>query len=636
MIQDYFVARVREVHAERKSRLLAIKNRHQAEQYQEYLRDVIKKIFYPLPVKTPLNPEITGILERPGYRIEKLIFESRPGCFVTGNLYLPEKIKQPAPAVLAPCGHSQIGKAEPLYQEFCQRLAKAGLVVLIYDPFNQGERDQYFKLPSKETVRQSCTWAHNMMGKQLELVGEWFGTWRLWDGIRALDYLLSRPEVDKTRIGITGNSGGGTLTTWLWASDNRFTMAAPSCFITTFLANLENELPADCEQYPPGALGYGLEQADFLLAQTPKPILLLGQKYDYFDCRGLREAYADLKRFYRFFGAAEKVQLFVGTHIHGYYPENQQAMTAFFCKHAGLKTPSTDVQVRCEEPKTLWATGTGQVVPTGARPIYELIAEIGRQMARKRKRISNQKLIQDLEGLLHIPARKGIPHYRILRPVIKGKNTVAKYAVETETNIKVILRKQPVPGDYAWTFNVERTIHLYLPHVSSQEDISKDTLVKSLMAKGVLYSLDVRGLGQSLPCEISQFFHPYGKDYMYHGYSLMLNESYLGRRVYDVLRVIDLLVGEGAKEIHLYGRGQGAILAIFSSLLHPRVKSITLKNCPVSFHSWTQVPLVSWPAANFPFGILKKFDLPDCLRVLGRKVKVIGFWDPEMKPERSQ
>ena len=83
-----------------------------------------------------------------------------------------------------------------------------------------------------------------MMGKQQELLGEFFGMWRAWDGIRALDYLLRRPEVDKARVGLTGNSGGGTMTSWLWALDERFTMAAPSCFITTFERNLANELSA--------------------------------------------------------------------------------------------------------------------------------------------------------------------------------------------------------------------------------------------------------------------------------------------------------------------------------------------------------------------------------------------------------
>ena len=225
-------------------------------------REAIDKAYRPWPSKTPLNARVVGTIERRHYRIEKVLFESRPGCLVTAHLYVPNNLDGPAPGIIGSCGHAADGKNAPLYQAFCQRLARNGFVVLIYDPFNQGERDQYYALHSRESVRSS-THAHNMMGKQLELVGEWFGAWRAWDGIRALDYLQTRPEVDPAHIGLTGNSGGGTMTSWIWPVEERFTMAAPSCFVTTFAANLENELPADSEQYPPGVIGEGLDIGRF-------------------------------------------------------------------------------------------------------------------------------------------------------------------------------------------------------------------------------------------------------------------------------------------------------------------------------------------------------------------------------------
>jgi len=276
MVLDDYVDKVRRIHQERKARLSRITTCRQAEAYQQEVREVIAGAFSLRPPKTELNARVTGVVERSAYRIEKVTFESRPGCMVTANLYIPRGLEEPAPCVLGTCGHMQEGKAGDLYQGFSQRLAHAGFVVLIYDPINQGERDQYHGLSGREAVGGCCQ-AHNMMGKQLELLGEFFGMWRAWDGIRALDYLLGRPEVDQTRVGLTGNSGGGTMTTWLWAIEDRFTMAAPGCFVTTFLHNLENELPADCEQCPPGVLGAGLEMADFLIAGAPRPLLLLGQ-----------------------------------------------------------------------------------------------------------------------------------------------------------------------------------------------------------------------------------------------------------------------------------------------------------------------------------------------------------------------
>lgn len=633
MVLDHYVEKVRSVQRERRERLRAIRTRAQARAYQEHVQKAIHRAFSPRPRKASLNTEVTGILERPGYRIEKLTFESRPGCLVTANLYVPDDLSDPAPGVIAPCGHSENGKACDLYQGFCQRLARNGFVALLYDPFNQGERDQYYAVPDREAVR-GCTRAHNMMGKQLELIGEFFGMWRVWDGIRALDVLLARPEVDASRIGVTGNSGGGTLSEWLWAVEDRFTMAAPSCFVTTFLHNLENELPADCEQYPPGVIGAGLEMVDLMIARAPKPALLLGQQYDYFDRRGLRTAYEELRRFYALLGAPENVGLFIGPQGHGYSVHNQEAMVDFFTRHTGIKevvhVPTTEV---VDEP-SLYATPEGNVIAAGATPIYAFIAEQADRLAIQRKHLEPEALKKKLVHLLNLPSQRDLPHYRVLRPIQADGDTIARYAVETEGSIRAILRKRMEVPAYAYSLDVEKEIHLYLPHVSAEEDMTGDSLAASLKKDHPLYALDVRGLGESTPegSGGKDFFQAYGMDYMCHGYGILLGESYLGRRVHDVLCVMDLLVQEGAEEITLYGRGQGALLALFAGLLHDRVCSVTLKNGPLSYRAWPRAPLVAWPSANFLRGVLRAFDLPDCIRVIAEKVRIIEPWGPDMKP----
>ena len=629
MVLDRTVSRVREIRDARTARLAGIRTRRQALAYQEEVRTVIDRAFRPRPRKTALNARITGVVERPAYRIEKVLFESRPGCLVTGNLYLPERLDSPAPGVIGTCGHSNDGKLSDLYQGFCQRLVRNGFVVFIFDPFNQGERDQYHRLPDR-TVVQSCTHAHNMMGKQLELLDHWFGAWRAWDAIRALDYLLTRPEVDPDRVGLTGNSGGGTMTTWTWAVEPRFAMAAPGCFVTTFLHNLENELPADSEQYPPGVIGAGLEMADFLIARAPDPILLLGQTYDYFDRRGLREAYGDVKRFYEILKAPpESAALFIGPQGHGYSSHNQEAMVKFFAGHAGVKRIVKVPETAPLSPADLNVTPGGEVVPAGATPIYELIDAEADRLAGRRKKLTVADLKKRLARRLTLPSKRPLPHHRNLRPVQADGDRVACYAIETEGHIRAILRKR-LETQHAVSLDVEPEVHLYLPHVSAEEDMAGDALAASIKP---LYALDVRGLGESFPDDSgSTFFHPYGIDYMSHGYGLLLGESYLGRRVHDVLATLDLLVHGGARRVHLYGRGQGAILALFAGLLHPKVASVTLKNVPLSYRSWTRVPLVAWPAANVPRGVLKEFDLPDCIRALGKKVRIIEPWGPDMAP----
>ncbi|MFH0796264.1 MAG: prolyl oligopeptidase family serine peptidase [Candidatus Omnitrophota bacterium] len=649
MVLDYYVRRVRVLHQERTARLKSIRNRRQAEKYQEEIRTVINRAFQPVPEKTPLKPQVTGVLNRNGYRIEKVIFESRPNCLVTANLYLPQEITRKLPGVIFPCGHSQNGKAYSFYQEACQRLVHAGFVVLSYDPFSQGERDQYFHQPPGDALRTNCCYAHNMAGKQMELAGEFFGMWRAWDGIRALDYLLTRPEVDKADIGLTGSSGGGTMTSWLWAIEDRFTMAAPSCFVTTFLANLENELPADCEQYPPGVLGSGLEIADFIISRAPKPLILLGEKYDFFDLRGLKEAYAEIRRFYSLFGAEKKSGIFVGDNVHGYSSEAQKVMVTFFCHQAGLKVPLSEPSLKVEKDKTLFATPRGEVIPAGSRPIYNMLAEKSQKMVLVRKEPSLSSLPKKIRNLLSLSPRLDIPHYRVLRsfsttsrpdfgkvlaancPALKGDIVFARFAVETEGEVRAFLTKR-VKGCDADIFVADKVAKVFLPHLCSEEDILKDKLAHSLMVEGPVYFLDVRGLGQSIPDETGCFFQPYGMDYLFHGYGIMLGESYLGRRVHDLLSVCDLLAAEGNEEIHLFGRGQGAIIALLGAVLHPGVKKVILKNSPVSCYEWTQEAFVAWPSANFIRGMLPEFDLPDCIRALAGKVTLIEPWNAEMKP----
>ncbi|MDE2700377.1 MAG: hypothetical protein OXI23_16010, partial [Gemmatimonadota bacterium] len=148
--------------------------------------------------------------------------------------------------------------------------------------------------------------------------------------------------------------------------------------------------------------------------------------------------------------------------------------------------------------------------------------------------------------------------------------------------------------------------------------------------------LYVRGLGESLADDERDFFHPYGNDYMCNGYGLMLGQSFLGRRVHDVLSTLDLLVYEGAKKIHLYGRGQGAIHALFAGFLHSAVTTVTLKNYPQSYRVWTQTPLVSWPAANIPRGVLTSYDLPDLIHALDKKLELIQPWGADMSEVESE
>lgn len=626
MMNDYFVEKIRQKNKKRDEILSSINSAGAAAAYREDVRQAIRDSFAPFPAKTELSPEVTAVIKRRSYKIEKLMFESRPGVIVTANLYVPLGGKDRHPAVIAPCGHSDIGKAAPAYQEFCQRLAQSGFIVLIYDPINQGERNQYFKERGKDVnaITRNCCYAHNMMGKQLELTGGFFGSWRLWDGIRALDYLLSRPDVDRNRIGVTGNSGGGTLTTWLWAIEDRFTMSAPSCFITTFLHNVENELPTDCEQCPPGVIGKGIEMADFLIAGAPKPLIILGQKYDYFDRRGLEKSYLDVKKIYKLLGAPDNVKYFVGDGKHGYHRSAQEKMTAFFCRHAGVKK-NLNPKITKSKPETLFASRKGEVIREGAVPVFRLAGEEAEALKMTRKNRSDKEIRRMLARILKIPSLDYVPHYRILRPHAAGGVRAGRFALDTENNVRAIMKKLVSVPERAFALEVEKVARIYIPHLSSESDLNAREIPEKWIDGKTTYLLDTRGIGESMP--LGTFLSPYGKDYMFHALSLMLGESYAGRRVYDCLCALNLLASEGAGEIHLCGRGQGAVTALFASILHPRVKKLILKNAPASFEQWCGHPAVLWPAANFPRGILKYFDIKDCVNAFRGDVSVVEPWD---------
>ena len=225
-----------------------------------------------LPERTPLNPQIVGTLQGKGYRVEKILFESRPGFHVTANLYLPET-SPPWPAVLLPCGHSHDGKAVGQYQRASILLAKHGMAALCYDPAGQGERYQILDPTKQRTtfeeaahvavphpnVRFMCTTEHTLMTLSSIPLGANFAQYRIWDGMRAIDYLQSRKDIRADKIGCAGNSGGGTETAYLMALDDRIVAASPGCYLTTFRRLIDSKGPAGrrAEHLCPDRAGHG-------------------------------------------------------------------------------------------------------------------------------------------------------------------------------------------------------------------------------------------------------------------------------------------------------------------------------------------------------------------------------------------
>jgi len=182
----------------------------QIEARNRFVREKLLEMIHGLPERTPLNPRVVRSFDREGYRVQNVMFQSRPDLWVPGNLYVPTSGKGPYPGIISPCGHYMLARMDPALQYAYINLARNGFVVLAYDPIGQGER-RYYRNPVTNTteVSEDPVFEHSMPGQLMLLIGENLTQMRIWDGIRAIDYLLTRPEVDSQKVGCTGHSGGG-------------------------------------------------------------------------------------------------------------------------------------------------------------------------------------------------------------------------------------------------------------------------------------------------------------------------------------------------------------------------------------------------------------------------------------------
>lgn len=205
----------------REQLLAALKTPEDWRGYQKSIRDRLAEYWGPFPEKTPLNVQSVGTIDRGQFTIEKIIYEGRPGYYVTANFYLPKGREFPAPGVLLVCGHSAEGKGYHLYHECALGLVLKGYAVLAIDPTGQGERSEYFDPDTLEHRVPLTVAQHHQLGRPSFLVGNTLGGFRTWDAVRGVDYLVSRPEVDAGKIGAVGNSGGGQMAFLVTAADER-------------------------------------------------------------------------------------------------------------------------------------------------------------------------------------------------------------------------------------------------------------------------------------------------------------------------------------------------------------------------------------------------------------------------------
>lgn len=363
-LKDHVYERSRRFFAAGDAERDAIGTLEAVRQRQENIRRSVIAGLGGLPsADTPLNPRVTGTVHGDGFRIEKIIFESRPRHYVTANLYLP--LKRPAgrtAAVLFLSGHHNTAKVVGEYQSVCQTLVRAGLIVLAQDPVGQGERLSYFEPDTKNNPVGVGTRDHDYAGAQARFLGDTLAGYMLHDAMRGIDYLISRPEVDPARIGVTGNSGGGTQTSLVMLADPRVAAAAPATFIMNRETYQRTGQPQDAEQIWPGFTGAGFDHEDILLAMAPKPVCVLAVTSDFFPIEGTRRTVTRSRRIWELSGRGAALELVEDDSTHAYTPKLARAAARFFAQHLlGTAVDLAGFGPRAFPPEQLHATKSGQV-----------------------------------------------------------------------------------------------------------------------------------------------------------------------------------------------------------------------------------------------------------------------------------
>ena len=604
------------------------------ELHRKRVRDHFLKAIGELPTeRTPLNVQCTGKLDRGNYIIEKLLYESLPNFFVTSLLYVPKGITEPQPTIVFVHGHADNAKAFPQYQKVCIDLAENGFVVMAIDPPGQGERFQYFE--NGERKIGGCTTEHTHAGLRFTLCGASIARHFIWDVIRGLDYLETRLEVDPDRIGLTGNSGGGTQSSFLMMSDSRFAAAMPCTFIMTLESYMKTGQPQDSEQIVPGCFVHGPDHDDYITAMAPKPVRVGAVNYDFFPIEGSFEAVARAKKIYALYSADDKVDIVTAPCQHEYSIELRQACVNFFKMHFRNELPNFQVSDPNILPdQSLWVTPSGQVLEhyPKSRTVFDLNLERFRTFNESERK--NEDLRERVISVLGVEDnRKAEIHARIISDqVIDGYRTEKIFFIGSTDIVLTGVMIHPKEG-----IGVERTELVIFENGTNEIPHRKEWLIDRLNSGVRLFVFDVRGIGGVSSREFNRSGYPHAAEYKLACDAMMLGISTLGLRTFDVLRGYDYLrtrsdidrtCYEAKREISIYGVGKSAFYAYFASVIEEGFSSAVFEDFLISYQDLVETKYYDGQRFHLDvmaWGILQRFDLPDLeICLAGREVQFIN------------
>jgi cephalosporin-C deacetylase-like acetyl esterase len=614
----------------RDSAVAAIQTPDQVKQRQNYIHTKLLQEIGGWPEKTPLNARITGTLDHPDYKVEKLVYESMPQFYVTADVYVPKNAKPPFPAVLGAAGHSPQGKAFATYQAAWVSLAKRGILVLAYDPPGQGERVEYLdQTTGKPLLTPGGTAEHRMAGLQCLLTGTNIARYFIWDAIRGVDYLLTRPDVDPHRLGVAGNSGGGTQAAYLAVFEPRLAAAVPSCYITSWQTLWAGPGPQDSEQVFADFLKDGLDFPDFLIAFAPKPIEMETATRDFFPIAGARATYAQARRIFSILGAADHLGFFEYNDTHGWSLPRREAVYRWFSRwFLGRDEDGKEGELKLDSPKDLQVTRTGQVQTSfpDAKTIQSLNAELASKLDSEHPALNPQTIARTVRARLGIASEPQRPIARTTEELSRPGVHIEKIELQSEPGITLPALAFVPSGGAARKRSV-----LYLNPAGKDADSAEGGEMEKLSREGALVlAVDVRGWGESAPPNAKNSGYPVSYQTAMRG--ILIGKPLPGMQTFDVLSALAYLASRpdvDPRHISVYTKGAAATLGVYAATSDRQVERVVSDQSPKSYLSLTEEKIHDDISGIVIPGVLRDFDLPDLIRMLGPRFQVSPSATPE-------
>lgn len=594
-------------------------------QWQTRMREAFLVALGGLPEETcELQPIWGELREREGYSVQNVMFLAAPNVPVTATVWRPLGFAGPRPGVLFPCGHHELPREATEYQATCTTYALNGYVTLAFDPPGQGERKLCWDATLGRSFAGTGSAEHEHVGRQCELLGHNVARYFVRDGMRAIDLLASLPEVDAARLAVTGNSGGGTQSSYLMLADERLAAGMPCTFFTDRQLYMGRTHWHDAEQNLDGAIPAGLDYEDFLAAFAPRPAAVGAVTWDFFPIEGTRRAFERLQRVYDTLGVPQSVALFEVEVGHTYHPELRRQGIEFFNRflQPGVSFRPLEGFVP-ETPQSQRNTATGQVCTSipGSRGVFE----------QNRAALPVTRTVPAPEEL---GRRLGLPENRCpLNPRLlearedDGLHLEKSFIVSQHGHEADVLTVVPV---LRLASQSPRRAMAYVCEGGIQSlGAEREALLRHLALGGcAVYVVEPRGSGETR----SRPFGPWDEGtranvWLSHYYR-MLGTSLGALRAYDIVRALEYVRSrEGELPVGLMAEGFSGWAAVIAAALDGDVDRLCLESVPdiePFVTTWTQSP----PQEYTIPGLLPLGDVADFAAASGAQVLAVADSDP--------